>query len=97
MRISDWSSDVCSSDLQALYNAVSRALERKPNASFSLVAVSPKKGSPAQVALNTTAAKRDAEGVLRALTNMGLPPSRIALSAATSKTVESNEVQIYVR
>jgi hypothetical protein len=82
---------------QALYNAVSRALERKPNASFDLVAVSPKRGSPAQVALNSTQSKRSAESVLRALADMGLPANRVKLSSRASQDVESNEVQIYVR
>lgn len=82
---------------QALYNAVSRALERKPNASFDLVAVSPKRGSPAQAALNSTQSKRNAESVLRTLADMGLPANRVKLSSRSSQDVESNEVQIYVR
>ncbi len=82
---------------QALYNAVSRALERKPNASFDLVAVSPKRGSPAQTALSSTQSKRNAEGVLRTLADMGLPANRVKLSSRSSQEVESNEVQIYVR
>ena len=82
---------------QALYNAVSRALERKPNASFDLVAVSPKRGSPAQAALSSTQSKRNAESVLRTLADMGLPANRVKLSSRSSQDVESNEVQIYVR
>ena len=38
---------------QVLYDAVSRALERRPNARFELVAVSPRAGSTATAALNT--------------------------------------------
>lgn len=82
---------------QALYNAVSRALERKPNASFDLVAVSPKRGSPAQAALSSTQSKRNAKSVLRTLADMGLPAHRVKLSSRASQDVESNEVQIYVR
>ena len=82
---------------QALYNAVSRALERKPNASFDLVAVSPKRGSPAQAALSSTQSKRNAKSVLRTLADMGLPANRVKLSSRASQDVESNEVQIYVR
>ena len=36
---------------QALYTAVRRALDRRPDANFDLVAVAPNAGSPAQVAL----------------------------------------------
>ena len=82
---------------QALYNAVSRALERRPNASFDLVAVSPRSGTAAQVALNSTAAKRHAEAVLRSLADMGLQPNRIKLSATATDDAQSNEVHIYVR
>jgi hypothetical protein len=82
---------------QSLYNAVSRALERKPTASFDILAVSPERGSAAQVALSGTQAKRDAEGVLRALADMGLPPNRVKLSSSASPDSESNEVHIFVR
>ena len=82
---------------QPLYNAVSRALERKPDASFDLVAVSPKRGSPAQAALSSTQSKRNAESVLRSLADMGLPANRVKLSSRSSQDVEANEVRIYVR
>jgi len=35
--------------------------------------------------------------VLRSLSDMGLPADRVSLSATTSTSVQSNEVQIYVR
>src|SRR6185437_650891 len=50
---------------EALYTAVRQALERRPSASFDLVAVTPNAGSPAQVALHSDASKRNAESVLR--------------------------------
>jgi hypothetical protein len=82
---------------QALYTAISTALDRRPSSSFDLVAVAPNAGSPADVALGSNTAKRNAESVLQALTEMGLPSSRITLSATTSPGVQSNEVHIYVR
>jgi hypothetical protein len=82
---------------QALYTAVSRALQRKPSATFELVAVAPAAGSAAQVAVNSNASKRNAENVMRSLTNMGLPSDRISLSATTSADVQNNEVRLYVR
>ena len=82
---------------RALYTAVGRALERRPNAAFDLVAVAPNRGSPAQVALNSNTAKRNAETVLRSLTDMGLPAGRINLSATTSASAVTNEVHIYLR
>ncbi len=82
---------------QALYTAVSRALERRPQAGFDLVAVAPGQGSAAQVARGANAARRNAENVLRSLTSMGLPASRVSLSAGTSGQAQAAEVHIYVR
>lgn len=82
---------------QALYNAVGRVLERRPDSAFDLVAVAPAAGGPARVALNSNKARRHAEGVLRSLTEMGLPPARIAVSAKTSSSASSNEVHLYLR
>ena len=82
---------------QALYNAVSRALERRPNASFDLLAVAPSAGTRGQVASSTTKARQEAEAVLRALVEMGLPPSRVAMSASVSAAATTNEVHLYIR
>ncbi|MBM3531537.1 MAG: hypothetical protein FJX60_00695 [Alphaproteobacteria bacterium] len=82
---------------QALYNAVSRALERRPDAAFDLVAVSPSRGNAAQVTLNSANAKRNAETVLRSLTEMGLPATRVQLSSTTSGQAQNTEVHVYVR
>jgi hypothetical protein len=82
---------------QALYAAVSRVLERRPGAVFDLVAVAPGAGGPARVALNSNKAQRFAEGVLRSLIEMGLPPSRVAMSGKTSAQAKNNEVHLYLR
>ncbi|MBT4934250.1 MAG: hypothetical protein HOL66_11605 [Rhodospirillaceae bacterium] len=82
---------------QALYAAVSRVLERRPDAVFDLVAVAPGAGGPARIALNSNKAQRFAEGVLRSLIEMGLPPSRVAMSGKTSAQTKSNEVHLYLR
>jgi hypothetical protein len=78
-----------------LYSVINRTLEREPGAAFDLVAVTPSKSAGQAGA--TTQARRNAEGVLRSLTGMGLPASRINLSATSSGEAQSNEVQIYVR
>jgi hypothetical protein len=82
---------------QALYDAVSRALDRKPETAFDLVAVHPNTGSTAQVILNSTAARRNAENVLRTLVDMGLPATRINMTSVGSVSAQSNEVRVYVR
>ena len=82
---------------QALFSVVSRALERKPNAGFDLVAIAPNKGTPAEISLATSRSRRNAENVLRSLTSMGLPADRITLSATSSAQAQVNEVHVYVR
>ena len=81
----------------ALYNAVSRVLEKRPEAVFDLVAVAPSEGGQARVALNSNKSRRHAEGVLRSLIEMGLPPARVAVSAKTAAAARVNEVHLYLR
>jgi hypothetical protein len=61
-----------------------------------LVAVAPASGGAARVALNSNKVRRNAEKVMRALQRMGLPPQRIAVSANTSSSAQSNEVHLYL-
>lgn len=82
---------------EGLYAAVKNALDRRPNAVFDVVAVSTSAGSPGTAALGETAARRNADAVVRSLTQMGLPQDRIRLSAASSPNASSGEVQIFVR
>lgn len=82
---------------QALYSAVSRAFETRPQAQFDLVAVAPNRGSPAEVSLASNRSKQYAEQVLRSLTDMGLPPNRVNISSATSGEAFANEVHLYIR
>jgi hypothetical protein len=82
---------------QPLYQAVAAALDRRPEAVFDLVAVSPERADQGQQAIAANRARTEAERVLRTLIDMGLPPSRVTLSSATSPGVTSSEVQLYVR
>lgn len=81
---------------QALYNAVSQALARKPNAMFDVVAVAAG-GSQAQTASNQNQARRNADRVLRSLADMGLPASRVNVTAGSNAQLAANEVQVFVR
>ena len=73
----------------ALYQALSKALERRPDATFDLVAVTPKDG-------NAAAARKDADAVFKSMTNMGLPAERVAMATMSSSTAANPEVHIYV-
>ena len=81
----------------AVYQAVSKALDRYPKASFDVLAVSPAGGNPAEAALLAGDAKRNADGVARTLSQLGLPPGRVHLNATTSSNASVTEVQIFVR
>jgi hypothetical protein len=74
----------------ALYQALSRALERRPDAVFDLVAVSPTGG-------NAATAKQKADAVLKSMTGMGLPSDRVAETSMDSPSAKTPEVHIYVR
>jgi len=79
----------------ALYGAVSAALERRPNAAFDVVAVSPGLGQQART--NSARGRRYAEQVVRSLANMGLPLDRVSLSATANPNVQVDEVLVFVR
>ncbi len=82
---------------QPVYMAVSKALEKYPNSKFDLIAVHPSGGNAAQKAIESTRSRRNAERVLRTLTQMGLPLERISLSYNESDTAQGNEVHLYIR
>ncbi|MBI4030694.1 MAG: hypothetical protein HY370_03370 [Proteobacteria bacterium] len=82
---------------QPVYIAVNEALNRYPNAKFDLVAVHPSNGNAAETAIESTRARRNAEKVLRSLTQMGLSLDRVNLSYTPSKDAATNEVHLYVR
>jgi hypothetical protein len=82
---------------QILYAALSQALQSKPNAGFSVVAVSPTRGTAAAVQLAQTSAKNHAQEVLRSMTDMGVPATRLAVASATDPSATSTEVRVFVR
>lgn len=82
---------------RSLYTALSQALELRPGAEFTVLAVSPAGGTAANVQLAQTESRSNAERVFQSMSDMGLPPDRVQLSATTSSGVAANEVRIYVR
>lgn len=82
---------------QALYTAVSKALEERPDASFDLVGVVPEGGDPSAVAMNQSQAKKHANQVMQSLLDMGMPASRVSLASASSSSANSSEVHVYIR
>ncbi|HEU4838991.1 MAG TPA: hypothetical protein VFS88_06235 [Micavibrio sp.] len=82
---------------QAVYMAVSEAMQKYPNSRLELIAVNPSVGNAAQVAIESTRARRNAEMVLRSLSQMGVDVGKIDLSTQSSAEAKSNEVHIFIR
>ena len=81
----------------SLYDAVSAALRRRPDARFELVAVAPAASDSAEAQRNAEAAGRNAERVMETLLAMNLPPERIRLSFTTSAEIAASEVRLFAR
>ncbi|WP_288904630.1 hypothetical protein [uncultured Sneathiella sp.] len=79
---------------QALYDAISRTMQERPQSSFDVVSIAPLNGN---LASNQAKSVQNAERVLRSLVEMGLPASRVNLSSTANANVASNEVHVYVR
>lgn len=82
---------------QAVYTATSEALQRYPNVTFEVVAVSPPGHNPAQASLANSDAQNNAQGVVRSLTQMGIPGNRIKVSSTRSPMARTPEVHIFLR
>lgn len=82
---------------QILYTALSQALQSRPGASFRVLAVSPTRGTAAAVQLAQTSAQRNAQAVMRSMTDMGVPGTRLSISSTTDPGVAAAEVRVYVR
>lgn len=80
-----------------VYSAMNDALAKYPNARFQIVAVAPSSDNAAADAIANSKAKRNAEKVLQAVTEMGIPTDRVALTTSSSGDVQDNEVHVVVR
>ncbi len=71
---------------EPLYQALSRALERDPSASFQIVSIAP----------TMDVAKKNVERVVATLTEMGMPATRISIKSNTSSTM-TPQVSVYAK
>lgn len=82
---------------QQLYAALNQALQSRPSAGFEVVAVSPSKGNAASVQIAQTTARRHAQDVMRSMTDMGVPASRLGVASTTDPATSASEVRVFVR
>lgn len=82
---------------QQLAKAVSAALDRQPDSTFSIIAVSPTSGDPSNLAAQSANALRNAQNVKRSLVQLGLAPARISVGSTQLQSANSPEVHVYIR
>jgi hypothetical protein len=82
---------------QILYAALNQALQNRPAANFQVVAVAPTRGTAASVQIAQTTARRHAEDVMRSMTDMGVPATRVGVASTTDPGATSSEVRVFIR
>ena len=80
---------------QGLYGAISAALERAPNATFTLVAVSSSAGNASEKAQRAASAREKAGKVVSSLISMGMPADRLSVTELALAEIEDTEVRVY--
>ena len=80
---------------QGLFGAVSAALERSPNATFTLVAVSSSTGNSSEKAERAAIAREKAGKIISSLVSMGMPADRLSVTELALANVEDTEVRVY--
>jgi hypothetical protein len=82
---------------QILYTALNQTLQNRPSASFQVVAVAPTRGTAASVQIAQSTARRHAEDVMRSMTDMGVPATRVGVASTTDPSASVSEVRVFVR
>ena len=82
---------------QILYAALNQALQARPNADFQVVDVAPTRGNAASVQIAQTTARRHAQEVMRSMSDMGVPATRLGVASATDPGAADSEVRVFVR
>ncbi len=80
---------------QGLYGAVSAALERAPDATFTLVAVSSTVGNSSEKAERAAIAREKASKIISSLVSMGMPADRLSVTELALANIEDTEVRVY--
>lgn len=80
-----------------LSEAVKRALARKPDLAFDLVAVTPRAGTAEELADLTEQAHAEAAAVMKSLSNLGIGPERVSIMTWTGQPTDVNEIRLYIR
>ena len=82
---------------KTLAEAVKRAVARKPDLAFDLVAVTPRAGTADELAELTNQAHAEAEAVMKSLSALGIGPDRVSVMTWTGQPTDVNEIRLYIR
>jgi DNA polymerase-3 subunit gamma/tau len=82
---------------KALSEAVKRAVARRPNLAFDLVAVTPRAGTAEELADLTEQAHAEAAAVMKSLNELGIGPERVSMMTWTGQPTDVNEIRLYIR
>ena len=82
---------------KALSEAVKRAVARKPDLAFDLVAVTPRAGTAEELADLTEKAHAEAAAVMKSLNDLGIGPERVSMMTWTGQPTDVNEIRLYIR
>ncbi|MBN8542846.1 MAG: hypothetical protein J0M34_01120 [Alphaproteobacteria bacterium] len=82
---------------QQLYTAVSRAVGVKPTVMFDLVSYVPTTGQEKLDAQWQATARHNTQAILKSMTEMGVPSSRISTRAQPVRGGEYDEIHLFVR
>jgi hypothetical protein len=77
--------------------AITEAERRRPGLDYEVVAVAPASGAIADQVVALQVARRDGTEIMRAITALGVAPSRLRLSARTDPAATAREVRVYPR
>jgi hypothetical protein len=80
-----------------LSEAVKRAVARKPDVAFDLVAVTPRAGTAEELADLTEQAHAEAAAVMKSLSALGIGPERVSMMTWTGQPTDVNEIRLYIR
>jgi len=77
--------------------AVQRAVARRPNVAFDLVAVTPRAKDADDLVESTNRAREQAAAVLKSLSSMGISADRVNMATWTGQPTDVNEIRLYIR
>lgn len=81
----------------ALTVAVEKAVARRPNVAFDLVAVAPAAASAAEEASRAAVAEAQTAQVLEVLARLGFGPDRVSVQPWTGEPAGIHEIRLYIR